>query len=299
MIIVINEVDRDLCIEFSGNLDNPGKSNINLIEINVNGAVQYDENKNHIKEEKSDLDLNSLNKEDQIQSQFNKLAIPRYKIETEQIDWSLRIFDSDSIVENKPSTDFYLCEICQNIIISPKKCSECEKLFCGKCIESWLLKNNENKCTRCRKDFELREIGFNEKCLLNNMIVECPFNCGEKFLYEKLEHHLKNCTQIIRKYTCELCQMSIDLKNENLNELSNHNENCLGILYECFNCFKKFYKDSLEDHENLCKERLKKCSNCRLNYYEKFSSAHDSFYCEKINFLLNFIISLSRRIQLI
>ena len=38
--------------------------------------------------------------------------------------------------------DEIICEICQGILIKQKQCEICESIFCEKCINSWLAKNN-------------------------------------------------------------------------------------------------------------------------------------------------------------
>ena len=274
-------------------IEDEGKLNNNLIEINHDND-QINKNKiDLIEDEKEEPNQNSINNNDKILSDFKKLIIPKYQTHIAEINWKDIPFDEEFIKENKPSTEFFLCGFCFNIIRFPKKCSKCEKLFCGKCIDNWLSHGYGYKCTGCfTKDIELREIGINEKRLLNNMIVKCPFNCGEKIAYEKFDLHLHICTHVKRIYTCDLCHESFFKENNNSENLNNHNENCNGILYECNKCFKKLEKNSLEKHKEICKDKYTKCSKCHLNYYSKFSNAHDGFYCEKIELLIKIILEV-------
>ena len=36
--------------------------------------------------------------------------------------------------------DFYSCLICLDIVWDAKSCEECERVFCGSCLQSWLQK---------------------------------------------------------------------------------------------------------------------------------------------------------------
>ena len=36
--------------------------------------------------------------------------------------------------------DMFDCPICTNVVLAPKECMGCGDLFCGKCIDDWLKK---------------------------------------------------------------------------------------------------------------------------------------------------------------
>ena len=55
-----------------------------------------------------------------------------------------------------PFGDDWICLICTNVVWQPKTCVECEKIFCTRCIENWLVKSPT--CPTCRKDFKCGKI---------------------------------------------------------------------------------------------------------------------------------------------
>jgi hypothetical protein len=42
--------------------------------------------------------------------------------------------------------DMFDCPICTNVVINPKECAGCGDLFCGKCINDWMVKNKYFIC---------------------------------------------------------------------------------------------------------------------------------------------------------
>ena len=38
----------------------------------------------------------------------------------------------------QPVKDCFVCPLCIEVVKRPVKCSSCEKLFCGACIDTWL-----------------------------------------------------------------------------------------------------------------------------------------------------------------
>ena len=92
-------------------------------------------------------------------SKFNENSInfdPKYDVEIMIPKLSEINIGEELILKNKPTNDFFLCNICLNIIINPKMCYECEDFFCSSCIDNYLSKKKE--CPTCRKTFEPMKI---------------------------------------------------------------------------------------------------------------------------------------------
>ncbi len=224
---------------------------------------------------------------------FTRINKPNYKRDNIPFNWKDKIFDEDSIIKNKPIDDFFICCICSNIAIDPVKCSHCEKLNCNSCIEDWLKRNPNQNCISCRNEYKKLDIGRNEMNIIKNIILKCPFDCEVVFPYEKLDKHISNdCEKIRKKFTCDLCYESFIVENNCQDEITIHDNNCKKIKYECSNCSKHLSLDCIDDHKLKCKEKIRSCKKCSVNYFEKYSSAHDNFYCERISKLIIIITSL-------
>ena len=44
--------------------------------------------------------------------------------------------DPDTCITDKVTDDF-VCIICKHVVIGPQLCSECQKMYCKKCIGDW------------------------------------------------------------------------------------------------------------------------------------------------------------------
>jgi hypothetical protein len=109
------------------------------------------------------------------------------------------------------------CHICTGVIINPMQCVSCDNCFCKECIDSWLAKSKS--CP-----FKCNNPNFKEsrltRSLLANLLLKCPFECGEEILYENLDSHKEKCNNNIVE--CPTCNSKIQesiLKNrKNQNE---------------------------------------------------------------------------------
>lgn len=226
---------------------------------------------------------------------FEKIVIPRYKIELSQVNWEYIIINEDNIIQNKTKIDFYICNICTNLINDPRKCSLCDKFFCRKCIENSRLVSN--RCSSCRQESEIIHISKTEKNILDIMIIKCPFNCGKEFSYEQMDQHLNQCTHATYIFTCELCQDSFKIMNNCLETIKNHDNYCKEISYECSNCFDILKENQLEEHKLHCNYKYKRCDCCFIYYPQRYSKAHSDFYCEEMKKFYEMIIKISRKID--
>ena len=106
------------------------------------------------------------------------------------------LISEDNIVKDElyeAFKDSIICPICDEIIIDPVMCMNCQKVFCRNCVQQWGKK--DNKCPfRCEnpKYKESNEI----KSILSNLKFECE-NCGEIFNYKDIFNH-ENCTPNIK-----------------------------------------------------------------------------------------------------
>jgi hypothetical protein len=81
--------------------------------------------------------------------------------------------------------DFLLCKLCQDILIEPMKCSNCNNLFCKKCIDDWMTTNG--KCPNNCKNSK-----YNESIFINDILLQITFNClfcTETIRYNQIKDH--------------------------------------------------------------------------------------------------------------
>ena len=196
------------------------------------------------------------------------------------------------IIKNKPINDFYLCNICLNIILNPKMCYECQNLFCGLCIDKYQIKNND--CPNCRKPFVEMKILRHLKLILNQMELKCPLKCEEIINYENMEFHLKRCRNAPKLYRCKFCQTEIIKINFQENsDILKHNKECCLIPVFCIFCKKEFKNKDFDSHITSCFEILISCDICKINYPKNLIGAHNKYYCNllcKLNNLLKQLI---------
>ena len=60
----------------------------------------------------------------------------------------IRQFITENQLIQKDEHEYFICSICTDIVLEPTKCQECEKYFCGKCIERALVK--DKNCPDCQ-----------------------------------------------------------------------------------------------------------------------------------------------------
>jgi len=81
-------------------------------------------------------------------------------------------YDTDSIAQfeiEKSFTDYLLCQICYKVSRDPKECDYCNKLFCKKCIENWLVL--QKNCPVCHKDIRIRAASRVVKEIINSFRI--------------------------------------------------------------------------------------------------------------------------------
>jgi hypothetical protein len=172
-----------------------------------------------------------------------------------------------TIYEDHIISDNYkelVCLICHGIAINPKFCSNCEKIFCTRCLD----KHSEFslKCPHCQKSpLEKKELSRIVKNILNSLHIKCPVDCGTSFKYEGLENHLSKCQLLPKTFNCINCKTEIKATGFDDPVILDHFDSCKKGCKYCkmeltsqiskheFECFQKliplidFIKEKLEE----------------------------------------------------
>merc|ERR1712118_157093 len=113
----------------------------------------------------------------------NEIDISEYNLCTDQIDMK-------EILEN------FVCKVCKNVAIDPRKCSLCSTVQCNDCS---FITNPETKVQtyKCHAECESKEcIKLNriEQNILNAITFDChEKDCTTQFKYEEYSKHMKEC----------------------------------------------------------------------------------------------------------
>ena len=94
-----------------------------------------------------------------------------------------KYINNETIIKNdiyEAFKDVINCSICQNILIDPVMCMNCQNNFCKKCIEK------QNICSHCREVNFRKSIGKQD--ILSKLTFKCK-ECGKKYLYDEAERH--------------------------------------------------------------------------------------------------------------
>ena len=110
-------------------------------------------------------------------------------------DDSEELFIDDSTIINikeyNSIKDEIICEICQGILVKPKQCGSCESIFCEKCINNWLLKNDS--CPKRCEKFEIKNCPKLMTKILDKLIINSPL-CKNEFNYDSFVYkHYEKC----------------------------------------------------------------------------------------------------------
>jgi len=174
------------------------------------------------------------------------------------------LFIDESMIKNineyNSIKDEITCEICQGILLNPKQCESCESIFCEKCINNWLSKNNS--CPkRCNK-FVIKECPKLMKKILEKLIIECPL-CKNEFNYESFVYkHFDKCAEEKKIVKCPLCP-DCQIKYKALKDYNNK------LIQEKIELLKELeiYKKKIGDLENN-KINLKWAKMQKLKHFQ-------------------------------
>jgi E3 ubiquitin-protein ligase NRDP1 len=86
----------------------------------------------------------------------------------------------------KKFKDQIICPICQNLMIIPMECSNCQNLYCEVCIEQWRKKGGgcPNHCINS----EFKKV-IEKKRMISNLKFKCIKGCGAKVLFNDIKNH--------------------------------------------------------------------------------------------------------------
>lgn len=82
------------------------------------------------------------------------------------------------------------CSICSEVFKDPTRV-KCGHTFCLRCIET----SKKKKCPSCGRNSALKTKikNFIVKRIVNDLVVECPKNCGKNGSLQNIENHFKVC----------------------------------------------------------------------------------------------------------
>ena len=94
--------------------------------------------------------------------------------------------------DNQELPDFLICMICTNLVMNPIECTECHRVFCVGCINTW--RRNKDYCPSLCKKMKYDQVHPFVKQSLAKLMAKCPYKgCSEVSAYEKYKEHLYNC----------------------------------------------------------------------------------------------------------
>lgn len=134
----------------------------------------------------------------------------------------------------------------------PLACSECDRLFCSVCINTWHLRKKE--CPHCRQKSEMRRVSRILLKQLNKVKFKCADeSCRVNFTLEDAKKHKPSCNRKV-KVECKAClSHTIKCRNQVLEStIKQHlNVECARRQgHKCFECKKILTSQSIKTH--LC-----------------------------------------------
>jgi hypothetical protein len=209
-----------------------------------------------------------------------------FLLETEDKDIDEIVLCPKLLKENFSSQENFYCKICLNIVVNVTQCNNCENLFCRKCIDN--LINSDENCPSCKQIFTEGVIPKITKNILNNFILQCPYNCDEFLKYSNIFPHLKDCNNRGKVFSCIECNEKILVSKQNEENyekiLLDHMGNCPEKITNCIFCRKSIKRRELQIHLDSCEEKTIKCEKCFFVYPLKMtlSNKHDDIHCIEI-----------------
>ena len=107
-----------------------------------------------------------------------------------------------------------ICPICEGLMIIPIECSNCQNIYCQKCIEQWKTKGGG--CPNHCANFEFRKV-IEKKRMISKLKFRCIKGCGAEVLFNNIEKHY-NSECIKKKKTMTL------MKKEEITEYLKKNK---------------------------------------------------------------------------
>jgi len=128
-------------------------------------------------------------------------------------------FSDDCIVEDNlylGIKDMIICPLCNKILKEPYMCSECQNVYCKKCLEDY---SNLKKCPKDEKNTKfIHSIAKND--LLSKLKYKCK-NCLKEVVQTDIKAHLEsNCESNNNNYESEKTLAEIIQTKKELIKLS-------------------------------------------------------------------------------
>ena len=82
-----------------------------------------------------------------------------------------------------------ICSICEGLMIIPMECSNCQNLYCQKCIEKWKKKGGNCPHHCINSTFK---IIIEKKRMISKIKFRCIKGCGAEILFNNIENHYKS-----------------------------------------------------------------------------------------------------------
>ena len=100
--------------------------------------------------------------------------------------------DGYTIVANEIYLSFkedVVCPICSNILIEPQMCTNCQNVYCRKCLNEWTKKSNQcpNRCDTPNYITSKEKLN-----IISKLKFKCK-KCGEQISHEQMEKHISLC----------------------------------------------------------------------------------------------------------
>lgn len=173
-------------------------------------------------------------------------------------------FDPDKVINKDvflAIKDEITCTICMMILDNPKQCTQCQNLFCNKCIIDWIEK--KNSCPYKCLDFKLGDAGRIVRNMLSKIDFKCSV-CEQSIDYDKYDQHTKTCKPKTYK-DCPICEThnveesKIEAFKEKIQKEAS--ETSLILIKE-----NKQLREQIKIFENLVNElQLKQMNNSNIN----------------------------------
>ena len=152
----------------------------------------------------------------------------------------LRVLNTKYYIQFKKG--YFICNLCNNILVNPYNCEICNHSFCYDCI-------HDRTCPLKCENFSIRPSSKAVDNNISKLMFRCLNKwCKEKITYSKVIDHDKKCIYQIIKCPYPICFKRIILKNYDLHKKND----CKYNFYKCLNCMEFIPKHIFKKHEFSC-----------------------------------------------
>jgi hypothetical protein len=169
---------------------------------------------------------------------------------------------------------FITCVKCRMVVTDPQESCCCGTLYCQDCSKL------TPACLVCKSPCKFRDNSF-VKRILNQMLIKCSFNCGQRFAYQDIKIHMSACE--LRQYNCNICvskELSfIGKKKELIKHIIECHEDDVIEINDKYTFIKKsMEKKDSRNQNGLDKDYMYNLDeNYEYNPIEEYSYAEDEY----------------------